>query len=71
MLYTVAIFLLSMATSLNAQSNMEFSIDHYAINVSNLNRSVNFYQKVFNLVEIKNGTGLAHIRWFRLGKNAE
>jgi catechol 2,3-dioxygenase-like lactoylglutathione lyase family enzyme len=70
-LYTVAILLLSMATSLKAQSNMEFTIDHYAINVSDLNLSVKFYQDVFDLKAIKNGTGLSHIRWFRLGKSAE
>lgn len=48
-----------------------FSIDHYAINVSDLERSVAFYQELFDLKEIKNGTGLDHIRWFGLGTNQE
>ena len=70
-LFTVAIFILNMATSLKAQSNIEITIDHYAINVSDLNGSVDFYQDVFDLKEIQNGTGLPYIRWFRLGKSAE
>lgn len=48
-----------------------FSIDHYAINVVDLARSVAFYQDLFNLQEIENGTRLDHIRWFRLGTNQE
>jgi catechol 2,3-dioxygenase-like lactoylglutathione lyase family enzyme len=48
-----------------------FSIDHYAINVVNLDNSVAFYQDLFDLQEIKNGTELAHIRWFRLGEAEE
>ncbi|RMB56074.1 glyoxalase [Dokdonia sinensis] len=54
-----------------AQEPMQFTIDHYAINVVNLERSVAFYQDIFGLQEIKNGTGLSHIRWFRLGNSQE
>jgi len=48
-----------------------FSIDHYAINVKDLDRSVAFYQDIFDLKEIKDGTELDHIRWFRLGSSEE
>ncbi|WP_299768046.1 VOC family protein [uncultured Dokdonia sp.] len=50
---------------------MKFSIDHYAINVTDLQRSVDFYQSVFGLKEIYNGTQLDHIKWFRLGEQQE
>ncbi len=55
----------------NDRNTMNFSIDHYAINVQNLEKSAAFYQDVFDLKEIKNGTDLDHIRWFRLGEQEE
>lgn len=55
----------------NKMTQIKVAIDHYAINVEDLNRSVDFYQKVFGLKEIKNGTELPHIRWFRLGSTQE
>jgi len=60
-------------TTLKAQttSTMKFDIDHYAINVINLEQSVRFYQSVFQLEEIYDGTELDHIRWFRLGDRQE
>ncbi|WP_299680644.1 VOC family protein [uncultured Dokdonia sp.] len=50
---------------------MKFSIDHYAINVTDLDRSVTFYQSIFGIKEIYNGTQLDHIKWFRLGEHQE
>lgn len=52
-------------------THIKVAIDHYAINVEDLSRSVAFYQKVLGLEEIKNGTELPHIRWFRLGNTQE
>lgn len=43
------------------------SFDHYAINVDDLDRSVDWYRQVFGLEEITNGTGKDHIRWLSLG----
>lgn len=43
------------------------SFDHYAINVEDLNRSIDFYQSVLGLAEIHNGTGKPNIRWLSLG----
>ncbi len=43
------------------------SFDHYAINVDNLEESVRFYQTVFALEEIYDGTGKDNIRWLSLG----
>ena len=50
---------------------MKFSIDHYAINVTDLQQSVDYYQNVFSIKEIYNGTQLDHIKWFRLGERQE
>lgn len=52
-------------------SPSQFAMDHYAINVSDLERSVAYYQDIFDLKEIKNGTALSHIRWFRVGDTEE
>ncbi len=51
--------------------DMDFTFDHYAINVANLDRSVAFYQKHFFVEEIYDGTEQDHIRWFSLGNNQE
>lgn len=67
-LFLIALFL---AINSNAQATIDFEIDHYAINVADLQKSVDFYQNVFGLVELPNGTANPNIRWFRLGKNAE
>ncbi|MBE16454.1 MAG: VOC family protein [Dokdonia sp.] len=53
------------------QTKVSFDIDHFAINVSQLEQSVSFYQKIFKLTEITNGTNNPKIRWFRLGDDAE
>ena len=72
-LYTF-ILLISFTCNYSVQAQEEtlrFSVDHYAINVSDLQRSVNFYQSVFGIKEVHNGTGKPHIRWFRLGDQQE
>lgn len=58
-------------TSGATTQQIEVAIDHYAINVNDLERSVDFYQKIFGLQEIADGTEQPHIRWFRLGSTQE
>ena len=58
-------------TNLDSASGFQVAIDHYAINVADLDQSVAFYQEVFGLKEIKDGTEQPHIRWFRLGSSQE
>jgi lactoylglutathione lyase len=41
--------------------------DHYALIVSDLDRSAKFYEEVVGLAEIHDATEKDHIRWFNLG----
>lgn len=41
--------------------------DHYAVIVSDLDRSAEFYQDVVGLEEVFDATEKEHIRWFSLG----
>lgn len=72
-LYYFILLITSIYTSYGQDKNssIKFSIDHYAINVTDLQRSVDFYQNVFSIKEIYNGTQLDHIKWFRLGERQE
>lgn len=54
----------------NAQS-FDLTFNHYAINVADLQTSVNFYEEVMQLNQIKNQTLKDHIRWFEIGKHLE
>ncbi len=59
-------------TSCRAQEQQqEFTIDHFAINVTDLEKSVAFYQEIFGFKEIYDGTHQDHIRWFDLGGGQE
>ncbi|NJB85497.1 catechol 2,3-dioxygenase-like lactoylglutathione lyase family enzyme [Lewinella marina] len=44
------------------------SFDHYAINVDDLQQSADFYQRVFALDTVFNGTGNDRRVWFSLGE---
>jgi lactoylglutathione lyase len=41
-----------------------FSVNHQALSVKDLDKSVAFYSKVMGLTEITNRTGMPGIRWF-------
>lgn len=48
-----------------------FTFNHLALSVKDLNRSVEFYQKTFQLKEITNRTKNENIRWISLGEGKE
>lgn len=48
-----------------------FTINHIAISVKNVNESVEFYQKVFNLEEIENTASNSKTRWLSLGEEKQ
>ena len=45
---------------------MTFVHDHIALSVKDVNLSVNFYQRVFNIKEIKNTASTSKTRWLAL-----
>lgn len=51
--------------------NYHFNMDHLAISVTDVSRSVNFYTSVLHLKEIENRTKKEGIRWMSLGENKE
>ncbi|MGC4021006.1 MAG: VOC family protein [Cyclobacteriaceae bacterium] len=62
----------SLTKSLFAQSTQfDFTFNHLALSVKDLNRSVEFYQKTFQLKEITNRTKNENIRWLSLGEGKE
>jgi catechol 2,3-dioxygenase-like lactoylglutathione lyase family enzyme len=70
------IFLLLVAFSISlfvfAQSNQfNFTFNHLALSVKNVNRSAAFYGNVLHLNEITNRTKMDGIRWFSLGADKE
>lgn len=53
----------------NAEFN--FTFNHQALSVKDVNRSVEFYKKAFHLNEITNRTKSEGIRWMSLGEGKE
>lgn len=71
----ISIFLLAFifTGTLYAQTINPFALklDHVALSVKDLNRSINFYTKVLKLYEITNLTRKEGIRWVSLGDGKE
>jgi len=56
---------------LHAQGSFNFTFNHMALSVKDLQSSADFYKKVLQLTEITNRTGNATRRWFSLGEDKE
>jgi catechol 2,3-dioxygenase-like lactoylglutathione lyase family enzyme len=52
-------------------SSFNFTFDHIALSVKDVDRSADFYKKVLNLTEITNKTKIDGIRWLSLGEGKE
>ena len=53
------------------EAKFEFTVNHHALSVKDLDKSVTFYSKVMGLPEITNRTGMPGIRWFSFGEEKE
>jgi catechol 2,3-dioxygenase-like lactoylglutathione lyase family enzyme len=62
-----------LAGLLQAQDSVsfKFSVNHLALSVKEVNRSAEFYTKLFGLPEITNRSKIEGIRWFVLGDGRE
>ena len=52
-------------------TSFNFTFNHLALSVKDIDRSVDFYKNVLNLTEITNRTKTEGIRWFSLGEDKE
>ena len=67
------IIALAFAGVLRAQdkASNNFTFNHVALSVTDVNRSAEFYKNVLKLEEITNRTRMDGIRWFSLGEGKE
>ena len=52
-------------------TSFNFTFNHLALSVKDVDRSADFYKKVLSLKEITNRTKIEGIRWFSLGEGKE
>lgn len=64
---------LAFSLLLNAQEPIQFNFtfNHMALSVKDVNVAVEFYNKVFRFIEITNRTAIEGIRWMSLGEGKE
>jgi len=67
------IMAISFASLVHAQdtTSFNFTFNHLALSVKDVDRSIDFYKKVLNLKEITNRTKIEGIRWLSLGEDKE
>ena len=70
---TLLIIAVSLTCLVQAQDTISFNFtfNHFALSVKDVDRSVDFYKKVLNLKEITNRTKIDGIRWLSLGEDKE
>ena len=70
---TLLIFSLVLSSNLWGQdaTSSNFTFNHLAISVKDVNLSAGFYKKVLKLQEIENRAKLDGVRWFSMGEGKE
>ena len=51
------------------KTSFNFTFNHLALSVKDVDRSIDFYKKVLTLKEITNRTKIEGIRWLSLGED--
>ena len=64
-------FILSGFLQAQDAGTYNFTFNHIALSVKDVDHSADFYKKVLNLNEITNKTKIEGIRWFSLGEGKE
>lgn len=64
-------FILSGFLQAQDASTPNFTFNHIALSVKDVDRSTDFYKKILNLNEITNKTKIEGIRWLSLGEGKE
>lgn len=62
-----------LGTLLQAQETMpfNFTFNHMALSVKDVNASADFYKKVFQFTDIPNRSAIEGIRWLSMGEDKE
>ena len=71
LLLLVIAFLLSLFLRAQNNTGLNFTFNHLALSVKDVDRSAEFYTKILNLTEITNKAKLEGVRWFSLGEGKE
>jgi lactoylglutathione lyase len=69
--FLIISFLFSGFLQAQDANTFNFTFNHIALSVKDVDRSADFYKKVLNLNEITNKTKIEGIRWLSLGEGKE
>lgn len=69
-LFIIALFITGLGQAQDS-ATFNFTLNHLALSVNDVNRSAEFYKKVLSLQEVTNRTKMEGIRWFIFGDGKE